>query len=504
MTLIYNQMAMVVKRRPPETPVGLQLVSLKLIQAGMTKRDVLRAGAWAAAAVALLVIAVAALALSMRHKFSPDPPETHFPSPSSALEAQRQDVEQFSRLLAMDQSFAPAARAAANRRIAALGAAPAPLDREKFRVALMRIVALADNGHTSLDGSTGDLPNCVGIRVTWFDDGLYVLRAEAGYADLLGARVDSVNGGPTGQVLAALMQLHGGASGWRRLHAALYVQSPGILYGAGLGPSPQESTWTFRLPDGAATTRTLPGDTCGDGAPQALMTRWLSPQKLPGEGDSWRALFSSEAQLPATLRDFNAPFRRSWVDRGCTMFIQLKAIEDAGALRIGDFLGETAAEMTAHPPCNIILDLRFNSGGDYTKIARFASRLPTFVPHGRVYILTGPQTFSAAITTAAFVKQAAGPRAVILGEPVGDRLAFYSEGNRGCLAHAPLCVHYATGMHDYAHRCDDWRKCFWLNWLFPVRVGSLDPDGTIATTFSDYGAHRDPVLERAITLAARG
>lgn len=470
----------------------------------MTKRGMLWAGLSGAALVLLLIIGGVGFALYFLHKFTPDPPHAYFPNPSSALEAQQQDIEQFSRLLAMDHSFSPAARVEADRQIGRLRAERAPLDRGRFRVALMRIVALADNGHTSLGGKKNDLPNCVAIRVTWFDDGLYVLRAKAAYADLLGARVDDIDGNRTSDVLAALTQLHGGAAGWRWTHAALYVQSPEILYGAGLTSSPDQTTWTFRLPNGTELTRTLPAEDCGDSEPQDLMTRWLSPLKLKGEPDTWRTLFSSDLDLPLTLRDFNAPFRRAWIDHGCTLFIQLKAIQDVGGASIRDFLKETVAEMAMHPPCNVILDLRFNTGGDYTKVAHFASRLPTFVRNGRIYILTGPQTFSAAITTAAFVKQAAGPYAIILGKPVGDRLTFYGEGNTGCLPHAGLCVHYATGMHDYAHRCDDWNRCFWLNWIFPVQVKSLDPDETVAMTFSDYQSRRDPVFERAIALAASG
>ena len=57
-------------------------------------------------------------------------------------------------------------------------------------------------------------------------------------------------------------------------------------------------------------------------------------------------------------------------------------------------------------------------------------------------------------------------------------------------------------MHDYAHRCNDWDRCFWLNWLFPVQVESLAPDETIEMTFTDYKMRRDPVLDRAIALAA--
>ena len=469
----------------------------------MTKRGILGVGLWGLAIVALFVGAVGGFALTFFHKFSPDPPSNDFPEPANALEAQRQDIEQFSRLLAMDRSFSSAARAEANREIAELKSEHTPLDRARFHVALLRITALADNGHTSLYDGKSAPQHYTPLRVTLFADGLYVLRAKAAYAELLGARVDSIEGRPTGEVIAALKQLHGGAEGWRRIQAVNYVQSPDILYGDAIGSRPDQTQWTFRLPSGSEVMRTLPGEISGESDPHADMTRWLSPQKMKGESSSWRALFSNDTDLPLSLRDFNSVFRRGWMDDGCTLLLQLKANADADKQHIGDFLGATTDEMRAHPPCNVILDMRFNPGGDYTKTVRFASHLPDFVPSsGRIYLLTGPQTFSAAITTIGFVKQAAGSRAIILGEPVGDRLTFYGEGNAGCLPHEDLCLHYATGIHDYAHRCEGWDRCFWLNWIFPVQVKSLAPDETIRMTFAGYAARRDPVFERAIALAA--
>jgi hypothetical protein len=454
--------------------------------------------------VAVIFVAVAGgLLLCLFHKFNPAPPSSDFPKPANALQAQQQDIEQFSRLLAMDRSFSPAARREAHRQIAELRSEHEPLDRERFHVALLRITALADNGHTNLHEGKDGPQNLIPLRVVLFADGLYVLRAKSAYADLLGARVESIEGKPTGDVIADLEQLHGGVEGWRRESAAIYVQSPGILYGDEIGSRPDQTHWTFRLPTGSEVMRTLPAEVSGENEPYAPMARWLSPQKMKGEPSTWRALVPDEADLPLSLRDFNDTFRRVWINRGCTLFLQLKAIADTDKEPIGAFLKATTDEMRPHPPCNIILDMRFNSGGDYTKAAHFASHLPDFVPPGgRVYLLTGPQTFSAAITTIAFVKQAAGSRAIILGEPIGDRLNFYGEGNQGCLPHADLCLHYATGMHDYAQRCDDWDRCYWMNWIFPVQVKSLAPDETIPMTFADYRTMRDPVFERAVTLAA--
>jgi hypothetical protein len=467
----------------------------------MRKRWILVAGLWALGSVVLLVAAAGAFALYSFHKFNPSPPANDFPAPANALATQQQDIEQFSRLLRMDRSFSPVARAAADQQIAGLKSERVPLDSGKFQVALMRITALADNGHTDLNDG-GRPSNHVPVRVVMFADGLYVLRAKSGYVDLLGARVESIEAMPAREVVAALEKLHGGTEGWRRTRAAIYLQSPEILYGAGIGSRPEQTTWSLRLPDGREVLRTLPGENSDQHEPYGEMTRWLSPEKIKDEPSDWRALLSSDEDLPLPLREFNRAFRRTRINSGCTLFLQLKAIRDADNQRIGDFLEDTRDEMHDHPPCNVILDMRFNSGGDYTKAAGFASHLAEFVPpSGRIYILTGPQTFSAAITTIAFVKQAAGSRAVILGEPVGDRLTFYGEGNTGCVPHAGLCVHYATGMHDYARRCNDWSKCFWLNWLFPVQVQSLAPDETITIAYADYIARRDAVFDRAVALA---
>ena len=47
-----------------------------------------------------------------------------------------------------------------------------------------------------------------------------------------------------------------------------------------------------------------------------------------------------------------------------------------GVGEIADFIAATQSDMAAHPPCNVILDLRFYGGGDYTLlVAGSASRL---------------------------------------------------------------------------------------------------------------------------------
>ena len=82
----------------------------------------LRAGLWVLAVGVVLIAMAGGLLFGLFHTFNPAPPPSNFPKPATALQSQQQDIEQFSRLIAMDRSFSPAARAEADRQIAALKA----------------------------------------------------------------------------------------------------------------------------------------------------------------------------------------------------------------------------------------------------------------------------------------------------------------------------------------------------------------------------------------------
>ncbi|MGH9722934.1 MAG: hypothetical protein ACRD8O_22210 [Bryobacteraceae bacterium] len=466
----------------------------------MTRRRAVRIVAWSLAAGIVLALIQPLFFFALRARFNPAPPPHDFAAPANELEAQRQDITYFSRLMALDRSYSRSAREEANRRIASLLQQESTLDRGHFRVALMEIAALADNGHTLPFG--GAAANTLPIRVMLFPDGLFVIQARPAVANLLGARVEAIEGRPVGEVLSALANLQGGLESWRQVFGVVYVTSPEILNGAGLAASAEQTTLTFRMPDGALADRRLAAESGGLEI-SARRLRWFSPEASATESGEWHAVVSDKTRLPISLREFGLGFRRFRLENSCMVFVQMKGIGNVGSTNINEFLRATEEDMRGNPPCALILDLRFNIGGNYANAYGFARSLPGLMAlGGRVYILTSPRTLSAAIATTAFVKQAMGSRAVILGEPVGDRLAYWAEGNRGCLPHSKLCFAYATGKHDYVQGCWDWRECFWPNWFYPVRVDSLAPDETIAMSFADYKAGRDPVFERAVALAS--
>src|ERR1700760_919810 len=112
----------------------------------MRKRRVWK---WVGAGVAVVAVlgglGYGAYGLMMAH-FYPDPPAKNYPKAVNALEAQRQDLDYFAKLQAMDRAYSPVARAKANKEIAALKASANVLTPQAFLVRLMQITALADNG----------------------------------------------------------------------------------------------------------------------------------------------------------------------------------------------------------------------------------------------------------------------------------------------------------------------------------------------------------------------
>jgi hypothetical protein len=466
-------------------------------------RKVLKIGGIVFGVVLLLVVIAAGLVFAMLRHFYPSPPRASYSQPKDPLEAQRQDVDYFAKLLAMDRSYSSEARAKAERRIAELADSKTVIPKPNFRVALMEITALADNGHTHIGYDPGADPMELPVRVAGFSDGVYVLHATKPYADLLGGKVTSIDGHPIDEVLARLEQLRGGTPQWRREYAEFYMTWQDVLVGAGIAPDMEHSTWTVTSPPGMSLTRTLTPYKPSEDEPYLFVKYMYTNQPLKALGPDWVA-YQPDRPLPITFSDFGTTFRRVRLPHSCVMLIQFKSNDDEGKDRITDFIAASKADMQANKPCQLIFDNRFNDGGNLTKTIFFARDLPDLVaPRGHIYLLTSGMTFSAGLSTTAMIKHAGGDRVTILGEPVGDRLAFFAEGNRGCLPNYHLCMTYHTGKHDYANSCKDWDTCLWLNWLIPERVKTLDPDETITMSFADWREGRDPVFDRAMALANR-
>jgi hypothetical protein len=184
------------------------------------------------------------------------------------------------------------------------------------------------------------------------------------------------------------------------------------------------------------------------------------------------------------------------------LVLELRQNSDAPGMPIQSFLKDAADRIKASRPRNLVLDMRLNGGGDLNTTRDFVESLPGKIP-GRIFVLTSPWTFSAAISTVGYLKQAAPGRVTIVGEPVGDRLNFFAEGGIVTLPRSGAVMLIATERHDYAGGCRGYDDCHGPVVRHPIAVQDLNPAIKAPWTIEAYRAGRDPGME-AIATALKG
>lgn len=459
---------------------------------------------WSGGFLLVVVLAGAGVVFAFLRTFYPDPPPPRYPGAADAATAQRQDLDYFRHYLDMNRSYSPQARERAEAlRQEALEQAGS-LSPAAFDLAVSRMVALADNGHSRvhpgpLSRSLARLP----CRFYRFSDGFHVLRARPACAELLGAKLVAVDGHPAEEVAQRMYEYFGGPRNhYDQFAAVFFLESPPLLHAAGLAQSSERLRLRARLRDGSERELTIAADPPDADAPRVYSDSYLSPQRIEHEAADWAALLPADAPLPLFLRDYATPFQSVPLDGGAIHYVQLRSNSDEPGHPIGEFLRRVEREIVAARPRAIVLDLRLDQGGNLLETTGFMRRLPTLTDSiEHVYVLTGAWTFSAGIVNLALLKEHAGGKLRVIGEPVGDRVRFWAEGGTLQLPHSKLAIGYATGLHDYATSCFGQAGCFWILWLYPTRVASFDPDLRVGYAFDDYVQLRDPVLDAALVAA---
>ncbi len=430
---------------------------------------------------------------SLERQFNYPPPEPQPKEVADMGEGQVRDAEYFSKFPEFDKSYSPKTRSQAQQLAAKLRLEARGLTHEAFVLRVAEIAALAGNAHTSVGENafrknTPRLP----VRLYPFSDGLFVLYAKPELSDLLGARIDAIDGTPVDQIFARLAKFRSGIEAYRRRQLIPVLESPALLYAAGLSTSRASLLLTGINTAGQRFERRVEAEQRDRSAWVSQTARLLYPEGLKDTG--MVSFLKKSPSEPVYLHSVEKLF---WLEslplRG--FYIGMAHNGNADEEPMQAFLARAKAALERERPGYVVLDMRMNGGGDYTTTYAFARALPALQPDGNIYVLTSPWTFSAAITTVAALKQAGGERVKIVGEPVGDRLDFWAEGNSFALPNAFLLVHYSTGRHIYDGPCTDRATCYWLNERYPVRVKTLAPGIHAPLSFQHYRAGRDPAME---------
>ena len=455
---------------------------------------------WVLAPLAAFVLIVCGVVLALFLTFYPSPPEADFPAAADVATAQRQDFDYFKHYFELNRTYTPRARDSAAQMLAQYRARSGSFTPAQFDLAIASVTAPADNGHSRVHPSwLARRHNRMPCRLYRFDDGYYIVRARGVCTDLLGAKLLSVDGRPIEAAVDHMFRYFGGPRNhYDQFAAPFFLESPELLHAAELTPAEDRSTWTLLLRDSSTRDVEIPADAADETAPRTQGQEFLSPERIEGEPEDWRPLLAPDAQLPLFLADFRKPFNDEYWGDESTYYVQFNSNADEPGYPIGEFVSRVRETIVRYRPRYIVLDLRFDQGGNFTTTAslmKSLTRLTDSVEH--IYVLTSAWTFSAGIVSLALAKEHAGDKLTTIGALVGDRTRIWAEGGTLTLPNSELRVGFATGLHDYTDSCFGEPGCFWVMYFFPTHIKTLQPNVPVSYTFRDYVELRDPVLERA-------
>jgi hypothetical protein len=332
------------------------------------------------------------------------------------------------------------------------------LDGDQAFVGFQQIASLIGDGHTRFEIPTMQaayLP----IHVARFGDDYRVTEASKGHEALLGARVEAIDGVPMAEVERRMLTVTASDEGpgvreglaQRRMTLGLY------LHGLGISPSPDRAALALRADDGRSFGVDLAA---------------LPPGPEP-------AFVSAAAATPLMRRHKDDPL---WcVDATPDVlycdFRSYRGLHGpAAALR---------RRLVEHPPAKLVIDLRQNGGGDFEvglrNLVEPIQRNPAVNRKGHLFVLIGPMTFSAAMSNSAHFRQRT--QAVLVGEAIGERPNSFQENHHLTLPNSHLALSYSTRFYSFAPGDP---------------TNEIRPDAPVATSWADYRAGRDPVLQWVI------
>ena len=336
-----------------------------------------------------------------------------------------------------------------------LDAAIPKLQSHEVIVGLMRIVAMVGDAHTEVSPS-GDNFHRFPLSVYWFGNELRVTRIDSRYKRAAGAKVVAIGETKITDANERLAQLAPHENDyWVRLLTSSFANYAEILHALHLIPDLQHATWTFEDDEGKQFSFDI--DTLKSGA----TIDWIS----------------ASPQLPLYRQKPDEQFWSTYLPDSQTVYVNFRGYRQNFDERVKELL----SLIKQQSPKRLVIDVRQNRGGDFTKVR--GSLLPglksagNFRTPGSFYVITGRSTQSAAVVNAIDFRKDLG--AILVGEPTGGRPNGYSEHGEFKLPNSKLTVSYSTRYYKFQD----------------TDTPAVMPDKLIEPDWKSYKSGRDPVLE---------
>lgn len=351
-------------------------------------------------------------------------------------------------------------------------------------IELMKLLASVGDAHTLIYGmfERPEFRRNLPIELSSFEEGWFITAADERYEYLLGAQVLKFGERTMADVLAALDPLIGRDNDVATMvMGAMRMRTLPLLHGLGLIPDAGKVSLTVVDRQGKKRTVILPADS-------EMPSRKLWDGLPPG----WKSFHQTlDGPLPLYLKNQYADYWFEYLPESKTVYFQFNHVrnnerEPLGVFcdRIFKFISEQAVE-------RLIVDMRWNNGGDTTIVDPLIHgliRSDKINQPGKLFVIIGRRTFSAAQNTATYIER--HTRAIFVGEPTGSSPNFIGEDNPFELPYSKLMAN-VSDLYWQSSLPADHRP-----WIAPLLY--------TPPTFETYRTNRDLALEAILTYRDNG
>jgi len=331
---------------------------------------------------------------------------------------------------------------------------------------LLELVASIEDSHTDITWPYPSLFRLLPLTFYWFDDGIYVTGASSQYQNLLGGRLLSV--GITGMDQAAstltVLVPHENDQWLKHRIPLMELTNADYLFGTGLIASTASTPFQVQTASGGVVSANVQS------------YQGSSPRIIP--------VFQSNPPLYQQHLDRN--YWATFLNRGATIYFQYNSCFEDPKQASADFFKQLDQMMAQSGVERVILDMRNNSGGDPDILSPWVSEIQfsRFNQRGRLYVIVGRATFSAAMEAANHLHDRTA--AVFVGEPTGAKPQFLLREGDIALPYFGLSVSYSNGVET-------------ANDPGPTMI----PDIQTGLTFEQYMNGDDPAMDAILGIQAK-
>jgi tetratricopeptide (TPR) repeat protein len=297
------------------------------------------------------------------------------------------------------------------------------LNDEQVAVGLMKLAALAGDGHTHLRPTFLTERGHLGIPIMYYSfvEGIFVIAAINKYKDLLGAQVLRVGSHTVEEILSACAGVvsRDNAMGLKAEANAL-LRSPQLLYGLGLISDPDKLSITIRDAEGKERSLTVIGEPKG-----------------PMAGVSLHGL--TPGTLPLSMQPRGGIYWFDYLPQDKVVYFQFNQIRSDDKEPLPQFCERLVKYINENEVEKLVIDLSSNDGGNGNlnrHLVQALLRADKVNQAGKLFVIIGRTTFSAAMGLSLELER--HTKAIFVGEPTGSSLNAIGEFNPVTLPYSKM------------------------------------------------------------------